>query len=303
MTSIASITKSLVEEANNLSAYNKSILIENELLRDEIAVLKAQLEQPNSGNNSCSSKSKKKPNPDAPKRPTSAYMIWLNENRNSIRDEHFPKNEHGDNCYPHGHAKAGEPLKGRFKVTLTTTKAGAIWKELDNESKAPYQAKFEKASAVYREKMCVYKEEMGDYTPIVPKAPAWWCCEIPQAPDGWCGPFEHSYLAGRVKSPDSNNSVKLCRTFEEAVTKAKIMGDLCAGITKTRRGYSIRSGANLRETPEGATDGYASWTKGSTKPIFEKSSKLLKKYIRVKKEIHTEGQEEFHDATDTMQNE
>ena len=120
-------------------------------------------------------KAKKEKDPDAPKRPTSAYMLWLNENRSSIRDDYFPANDDGEHCYPDGHAKAGEPLTGRDKVTLIAKKAGDLWKELDEETKAPYQTQFEEASAAY-------KEAMGIYAPSEPKA-KYDATEIPDAPD------------------------------------------------------------------------------------------------------------------------
>ena len=64
--------------------------------------------------------------PDAPKRPTSSYMLWLNENRAVIANDYFPKNDEGEHCYPEGHDNAGDPLKGRSKVAEITKKAGAL---------------------------------------------------------------------------------------------------------------------------------------------------------------------------------
>ena len=95
-------------------------------------------------------KPKKEKDPDAPKRPTSAYMLWLNANRSTILDEHFPANSDGEHCYPKGHLREGEPLEGRDKVSLVTKKAGEIWKELDEATKAPYNLMFEEAYAAYK---------------------------------------------------------------------------------------------------------------------------------------------------------
>ena len=87
--------------------------------------------------------------PDAPKRPTSSYMLWLNDNRQSIAEEHFPKNDDGMHCYPEGHEHAGETLKGRAKVSEITRKAGELWKDVSDEDKQPYIDSFTIAQKAY----------------------------------------------------------------------------------------------------------------------------------------------------------
>jgi hypothetical protein len=210
-------------------------------------------------------KQKKEKDPDAPKRPTSAYLLWLNENRCAIRNEHFPANDDGEHCYPEGHTNAGEPLKGRDKVTLITKKAGALWKELDEDFKAPYQSKFEEASAAY-------KEAMGIYTPSEPKQ-KYDATEIPDAPEGWCGPFHKTYIPKVSKSPDNDKNFKSFKSFEDAVEAANALEEGCAGITKTSTGYSLRIGPEVRVNPEkDFNSGIASWVKGTDVPDFVESS-------------------------------
>ena len=57
-------------------------------------------------------KSRKAKDPNAPKRASSAYMIWLNENRAKIADEH---------C---------SDMTGRDKITGIAKQAGLLWKEM-----------------------------------------------------------------------------------------------------------------------------------------------------------------------------
>ena len=54
--------------------------------------------------------------PDAPKRPTSSYMLWLNENRQSIADEHFPKNDDGEHAIPTVTTMPANLLRLRWRI-------------------------------------------------------------------------------------------------------------------------------------------------------------------------------------------
>ena len=133
--------------------------------------------------------------PDAPKRPTSSYMLWLNENRLSNADEHFPKNDDGMHCYPEGHDNAGEPLKGRAKVSEITKMAGALWKELSEEDKTPYVEQFAEAQVAYREAMEEYTPSEEFQTKTKSKSRSKFDSTIrPDAPENWTGPFETTYL-------------------------------------------------------------------------------------------------------------
>ena len=245
-------------------------------------------------------KAKKEKDPDSPKRPTSAYMLWLNENRSSIREEYFPANCDGEHCYPQDYPesylkeeilseleenkleelqnKRDKPLTGRDKVTLIAKKAGEIWKELDEESKAPYVSKFEEASSAY-------KEAMGVYTPSESKV-KYDATEIPEAPEGWSGPFKMTYLPKVSKDPETEKNFRSFKSFEEAVSAANELEEGCAGITKTSTGYSLRIGPELRQNPEkDSNSGIASWVKGTEEPEVvppspKSSPKLKKKKIK-----------------------
>ena len=223
-------------------------------------------------------RAKKEKDPDAPKRPPSAYMLWLNENRQAIKDKHFPVNEDGEHTYPSEHDKEGEALNGRDKVTLITKKAGKLWKEVTDEEKEPYETKATELSDAY-------KEAKGDYTPSAPKV-KYDVEDIPVAPEGWSGPFKMTYLPKVAKNPETEKNFKSFKTFQDAVEAANKIEEGCAGITKTSTGYSLRIGPELRVNPEkDFNSGIASWTKGEEAPVpvqgspksSPKSSPKLKK--------------------------
>ena len=143
-------------------------------------------------------KIKKVKDPNAPKRPTSAYMIWLNESRKTISEEHCSH------------------LTGKAKVTATTRKAGELWREMSDEDKSPYKEKF----LVAQQK---YAAEKADYVPSQPKI-VYDVDHFPEASDGWSGPFQMKYLSKIVKDDDGKN-IPIFKNFEDAVAKANELQD------------------------------------------------------------------------------
>jgi len=182
-------------------------------------------------------KSKKVKDPNAPKRPTSAYMIWLNETRSQIRDEHCAH------------------LTGRDKVKGIMRMASTLWKELDDDARAPYNEKFVAAQQKYA-------TEKEGYVPSTPKV-VYDIADFPEAPDGWSGPFEMKYLSKYVKGDDGKN-VPVFKNFDDAVEFANTLSkEVCGGITKTARGYQLRVGSTLiTNSPKHARTGLGSWVKG-----------------------------------------
>uniref|UniRef100_A0A336LU77 FACT complex subunit SSRP1 n=1 Tax=Culicoides sonorensis TaxID=179676 RepID=A0A336LU77_CULSO len=81
-------------------------------------------------------KSKKNKDSDAPKRPTTAFMLWLNETREQIKKDN--------------------PGIG---VTEVAKKAGELWKDIKDKSK--WEAKAAKAKDEYNEAMKEYKAKGG----------------------------------------------------------------------------------------------------------------------------------------------
>ena len=199
--------------------------------------------------------------PDAPKRPASAYMLWLNDNRASIKDELLTTNP-------------------TAKITDVTKRAGEIWKQLTDDEKAPHQKASEALREKYHEAMKLYKP---DHTVAKKsKAPKYDVDEIPDAPEGWSGSFPMKYLYRKVKDAEGKH-VRIQKNFDAAVALAnaiiKTWNDAkasdslpdhwnadvtpCAGITKTSTGYDLRLGPHLLPTAQkDAKGGLASWLIG-----------------------------------------
>ncbi|KAJ3162682.1 Non-histone chromosomal protein 6 [Geranomyces michiganensis] len=80
-------------------------------------------------------KTKAKKDPNAPKKPLSAFMIFSQENRARIKDEN------------------PEATFGQIGKLL-----GAAWKDLNDEDRATYTSKQEKAKKQYENDVASYKE-------------------------------------------------------------------------------------------------------------------------------------------------
>ncbi|KAH0621139.1 hypothetical protein JD844_022181 [Phrynosoma platyrhinos] len=81
------------------------------------------------------SESKKGKDPNAPKRPLSAYMLWLNANRDKIRSD-----------------------SPGMSVTDVSKKAGELWKAMSKEKKEEWDRKAEDAKRDYERAMKDYSE-------------------------------------------------------------------------------------------------------------------------------------------------
>lgn len=213
-------------------------------------------------------KAKKVKDPNAPKRPTSAYMFWLNESRKTISEEHCSH------------------LTGKAKVTATTRKAGELWREMSDEDKSPFKDKF----LVAQQK---YAAEKANYVPSQPKI-VYDVDHFPEALDGWSGPFEMKYLSKIAKDDDGKN-IPIFKNFEDAVAKAnELPVERCFGITKTVRGYQLRVGHDLiTNPPEHAGTGLASWIKGEPSvPEAGISTEMdASKLVKYKKKVSFETRE------------
>ena len=208
---------------------------------------------------------KKKRDPDAPKRPMSAYFLWLGENRGSIGEEYCSE------------------LTGRDKVVGTTRKAGELWRALTDEEKNPFTIKADTLREEYHAKMKLYNPEMAPMTKKKKQSgPKYDPEDIPAAKDGWSGPFEMKYLKTKVTGEDGK-SVRIIKNFDEAVALASEINNTwqnkkddedlpewwsdaskpCGGITKTNTGYDLRLGADLLSTDaKHKKSGIASWVFG-----------------------------------------
>uniref|UniRef100_A0ABM5F7Y9 FACT complex subunit SSRP1 n=1 Tax=Pogona vitticeps TaxID=103695 RepID=A0ABM5F7Y9_9SAUR len=81
------------------------------------------------------SEGKKGKDPNAPKRPLSAYMLWLNANRDKIRSD-----------------------SPGMSVTDVSKKAGELWKGMSKEKKEEWERKAEEAKRDYEKAMKDYSE-------------------------------------------------------------------------------------------------------------------------------------------------
>ncbi|XP_062380501.1 FACT complex subunit SSRP1a [Sardina pilchardus] len=83
-------------------------------------------------------KEKKVKDAGAPKRPMSAYMLWLNASRERIKSEH-----------------------PGISVTEISKKAGEMWKQIGKDKKEEWDKKAEEAKRQYEKAMKEYKESGG----------------------------------------------------------------------------------------------------------------------------------------------
>jgi hypothetical protein len=171
-------------------------------------------------------------------------MIWLNKSRKQIVSEHFTDD-------------SGEcTLTGREKVTEVAKKAGELWKELSDEDKAP----FEEQNAQEKEEYMKLKEEYTPSANLATTDPD----EIPEAPEGWSGPFADTYLALTIKG-----YTKSYNSFAEAVAAAEELGaGSVGGITKQGTKYKLRLGS----APMPSAKGETCWIFGSAIVVAPKPS-------------------------------
>ena len=209
---------------------------------------------------------KKMKDPNAPKRATSAYLLWLNANREEIISEHFGEEE----------------LTGRDKVSKVGKKAGELWNAMSEDDKADYVAESKKLQEEYKAAMAEYKPTESYIT----KPSNLDFDALPDAPAEWTGPFNGKKLHGLANG--GKLGVGKFYSFDEAVKAAiELCTDSyeeCSGIT-----YEAKTGKySLRKKFEWCGDGVegedCSWVRGeievskpkATKPKAEKKPKATK---------------------------
>jgi len=231
-----------------------------------------------------SKKSRKTKDPNAPKRPTSSYMIWLNSNRDNIKNKYFSDIDSIDEwdidtkTEYYSSKDLKEPLKeGKPKlVALVTSKAGIIWKSMSDEDKLPYETQF-------KDEQQKYIQLKADYRPDI-------VVENQDIPEDWEGPHYNMMIDKTIKD-DDGKTIKLFKSFNDAISKANELGLQCYGITETKTGYSVRIGI-LKECEKSV----ASWTKKDfVKPIKEKKQSKS----NVTKETKQKMNQIFGDSSDS----
>jgi len=178
-----------------------------------------------------------KKDPSKPKKPLNAYMRWLGENRDAIKES----------------LEEGSVEDVKPKHVLV--EAGEQWKLVSQEDRLPFVEAYEADKLSYDEKMSMYSPpqtyDIFEDT-----------FETPEAPPNWNGPELWMYLKKCVKGVDGK-ALKF-QDFDEAVSKANELEE-CGGITKTMNGYSLRIGPTPRPNDIGSRSGMASWIKSPSK--------------------------------------
>ena len=203
--------------------------------------------------------SKKMKDPNAPKRATSAYLLWLNANREQIISEHFEEGE----------------LTGREKVSKVGKKAGELWKVMSDDDKAEYVTKSKELQAAYKIAKAEY--EPSSVSPIKPDNLDF--DALPEAPEEWTGPFNGKKLRGLANG--GKLGVGKFYSFDEAAKAAEELGEECSGITYEAKfaKYSLRK--KFEWCGDGVEGEDCSWVQGeitvcTPKPKAPKSKKADK---------------------------
>ena len=129
--------KTEVDKAEELDEDSINNMIENFFMNydEDYKVSKANKSTKSEGK---SRKSKTVKDENKPKRAQSAYMLWLNDNREKIKTEHFTDDD------------GNLTLEGRDKVTKVAKKAGELWKTLSDEDKSPYETQAKELKEQYQ---------------------------------------------------------------------------------------------------------------------------------------------------------
>lgn len=178
---------------------------------------------------------RKTKDPNKPKRPKNAYMLFCLEKRQDVQSE-----------------------LGTKQVGDVQKRLGEIWKSMTDDDKATYVEQSAQLSTEYKVAMENYEtsnpSEKKTTENIVKKAKLIpvdeeTAKELPVAPSGWTGPFV-GFLKGCPKTNENKRFQKAFNTFEEAVMKAdEFSNDQVGGIVKTSKGYCIRAGSKIIQTP------------------------------------------------------
>ena len=145
--------KTAVDKAEELDEDSINNMIENFFMNydEDYKVSKANKSTKGEGK---SRKSRTVKDENKPKRAQSAYMLWLNDNREKIKTEHFTD---GD---------GNLTLEGRDKVTKVAKKAGELWKTLSDEDRSPYETQAKELKEQYQRDKEAYESSSSPPPPL-----------------------------------------------------------------------------------------------------------------------------------------
>ena len=179
-------------------------------------------------------RTKKERDPERPKRGKSAFFLWCDDNRATVKAQLEGERDEDDDT--------------KISVATVAKRLGEMWKAMSDDDKASYNeaAKIEKAT--YKEAIDAYNAEHGIVKKVATKStfdPAQE--ENVELPEGWTGPFD-GYLEKHPVDPETGKRItRGFATFAEAFAEAERLGNACGGIT-----LSTNTKGNRRLTLRGA---------------------------------------------------
>ena len=199
--------------------------------------------------------------PNLPKRPKNAYMLFTDSIREEVKAE-----------------LVQEAPDGKIRVSDIAKACGERWKAMTDADKQPFVEANAEAKVTYEKAMEEYYEQYpdkkvekatkktggGGKKRVAKEKKAAFSTEdgLPTTPEGFSGAYT-GYLKGSVKDPQTGkNFLKKFADFNEAVVEAIRLGDACGGITRTSKGYSLRSGKDVKTNSSAGEGVEISWVKG-----------------------------------------
>ena len=179
-------------------------------------------------------RTKKERDPDRPKRGKSAFFLWCDDNRATVKAQLEGERDEDDDT--------------KISVATVAKRLGEMWKAMSNDDKASYNDAAQIEKATYKEAIEAYNAEHGIEKKVATKStfdPAQE--ENVELPEGWTGPFD-GYLEKHPVDPETGKRVtRGFATFAEAFAEAERLGSACGGIT-----LSTNTKGNRRLTLRGA---------------------------------------------------
>jgi hypothetical protein len=198
---------------------------------------------------------------EKPKKSLSAYILFASSVREKLKAE----------------LKEEDPEMTKF-IGPIAKKTSELWKKISPEDKAPFDEEAAKLKEIYT----IAKRDYDSKVPKAEKAPkaakvggskkqtaTFVPGDSPEAPPGMTGPYD-GYLAQTPIDPETKKRKAITfTTFQEAVAKCFALGDACGGITRTKRGYTLRAGGKVVGIIHDKNE--VSWTKnsGASQPMTE----------------------------------
>ena len=179
-------------------------------------------------------RAKKERDPNRPKRGKSAFFLWCDDNRATVKAQLESERDEDD--------------ESKISVATVAKRLGEMWKAMEDDDKQSYNEEAEVQKATYREAIDAYNAENGIVKKVATKStfdPAQE--ESVELPEGWTGPFD-GYLEKHPIDPETGKPIRHgFASFAEAFAMAEKLGSACGGIT-----ISTNTKGNRRLTLRGA---------------------------------------------------